>query len=124
MARAPEPRVLRRIVVHVVNASGEPMSGANIEVRRGATPLGSMISSGRSSISIEGNEPLQVRASVPGANAAQALVGPDQTEVTLTLATMRFVELASPPTARCPDGSSGQPCVTCIIDGREVRICG
>ena len=122
MARAPDTRA-RRITINVENASGERLAGAHVEVRRGDTLLGTMISSGRSSVEIEGAQPLSIEAAIAGARA-QAIVRPDQTDVTLRLATTRFIELASTPTARCPDGTSGQPCVTCIIDGREVRICG
>src|SRR5262249_32177020 len=28
-----------------------------------------------------------------------------------------------PGVARCPDGTSGQPCVVCMIGGLQVRIC-
>ena len=122
MAREPEMR-FRRIVINVETASGDRLSGAHIEVSRSGALLGSMTSSGRSSVEIEGLEPLNVRASIPGANA-QSTIGPNQTEITLRIATNRFVELASTPTARCPDGTSGQPCVTCVIDGRQIRICG
>ncbi len=122
MARTPEPRT-RRVTINVETLSGQPLAGAEIELTRGGASLGSITSSGRSSVEIDGTEPLHVRASIAGASA-QRTVEVGQTEVTLRLATTRFVELASTPTARCPDGSSGQPCVTCIIDGREVRICG
>jgi len=30
---------------------------------------------------------------------------------------------AGPGTARCPDGTVGQPCVDCTVNGTVIRIC-
>ncbi|MDB5405102.1 MAG: hypothetical protein JWL84_14 [Rhodospirillales bacterium] len=112
----------RRLRILVENTAGLPMVGARIKVFYRGEAAGEVVSSGRSLVEFDDIEALELTAAVGGLRAsAQVTAGQD--EVRLVIPTERAIELAAIPTARCPDGSSGQPCVTCRIGGRNIRIC-
>lgn len=111
------------LAIEVIDRRGLPVPGARIEILRNGALVGEMVSGGESSVRFEDIGSLEIRASM--GKTAQSSPAPSYGgRLTLTLPVDRFVETAGVPTARCADGTTGQPCVTCSVDGQEIQICG
>jgi len=108
--------------VFVENLEGMPMIGAEVRIDYLGQPVGTLSFGGESSVVFEdlGGLTLSVRHRL---GAAQLTVTPGMREARLVIPTKLSIELAAIPTARCPDGRSGQPCVTCRVGRHEIRIC-
>jgi hypothetical protein len=114
-----------KFLVEVVDPMGVPLDGTNIHFEINGSKVGSVFSSqGNASIEIADQDVVitifvdhdfetQV-ASVPASIGSHRFVF-DNASRALT---------KGPPSARCPDGTTGQPCVNCSIGGSAVRICG
>lgn len=115
----------RKFLVEVVDPMGVPLDGADIHFEVNGSGAGSVFSSqGNASIEIDDQDVIiTIRvdhdletqiASVPAGVGSHRFVF-DNASRGLTKGS---------PSARCPDGTTGQPCVTCNIGGSTVRICG
>ncbi|HMI41963.1 MAG TPA: hypothetical protein VK485_12130 [Sphingomicrobium sp.] len=112
----------RTIKVLVENEEGLPLIGARVEIFVDREPFGELSTGGESSIEIDTRLTVELRASA-GRFVTSASVEPNATFQRLIIPTRMGIELAAIPTARCPDGKAGQPCVTCDVRGRRIRIC-
>lgn len=118
-------RSTRRLLVEVVDPAGVAIQGADIHFEIDGVQVGSVFSSqGNASIEMD-DQDVEITIS--------AIVGFETQAISLraSVGAHRFVFANVPravakgtPSARCPDGTTGQPCVTCNIGGSTVRICG
>lgn len=116
---------LRKLLVEVVDQAGVPVQGADIHFEINGIKVGSVFGSqGNASIEMN-NQDVEITICV--------IVGFETQAVSLhaSVGAHRFVFNNAPyavvkgtPSARCPDGTTGQPCVTCHIGGSTVRLCG
>jgi hypothetical protein len=114
------------LAILVVDSDGKPVVGARLEFRHNGALVGKVISGGESSIQTEVWDELQVTA-VVGDRRFSARAEFGERELTLVIPSSLAKTLrkpTGPPTARCPDGTSGQPCVTCRINGQDYFVCG
>jgi hypothetical protein len=115
----------RVIVVTAVDANGQSAIGADVTMFINGKLGGELVM---------GDRPATFEISDPGANvilnakfAGQFLSAVLGQEVHAhrfqfnTLAPQGFV--AATPVARCPDATTGAPCIVCEVSGTRVRIC-
>nr|WP_314121758.1 hypothetical protein [uncultured Brevundimonas sp.] len=115
-------REVQAVTIEVVNADGMSLIGAQIQVFKGSELIGEATSSGTTTLQFEDLDALTIEASIGGVR--RSIRAPRGGEVhQLILPIARFVEVAAIPIARCADGTSGQPCVTCKVGGKEIKIC-
>lgn len=115
----------RRLFVDVLDPMGSPIHGADIHFEVNGMEIGSVLSSeGNANIEL-GDQDVTITIRV--------IVGSETQVISLNsdVGAHRFVFSNAPrtitaasPSARCPDGTTGQPCVTCNVGGSTVRICG
>jgi len=116
--------VSRQVVIGVHTEDGEPIAGALIDVYLNGRQAASIVSSGVSSVEVsDPRAALSLKVSV-GGETRRIDVALDQTNLDLVFRARLYFQIAPTPGGRCPDGTTGQPCVTCLIDGNEVRVCG
>lgn len=125
MAKLASASSMRKFLVEVVDLTGVQLDGANIHFEVNDSSVGSVFDSqGSASIEIADQDAvITIRVdhdfetqvvSVPAGAGSHRFVF-DHTSRAPAKGT---------PSARCPDGTTGQPCVTCNIGGSTVRICG
>lgn len=116
--------VSRQVVIGVHSEDGRPIVGALIDVYLNGRKAASIVSSGVSSVEVSNpSAALALRVSV-GGETRRIDVSLDQTNLDLVFRNRPLFQISPTPGGRCPDGTTGQPCVTCLIDGNEVRVCG
>jgi hypothetical protein len=119
----------RLIEILVEDVNGQPIWGANITFTVDGTPAGEVIGSyGRASIEIPANATLHVEASLGNikqdATVARAtMTAPKTVSHRFQFAKVPSLVVPAAPEARCPDGSTGRPCVKCLINGKTVTVC-
>ena len=118
------PSTSRHVTIEVVDADGRLIQGADIDFVVNATPVGGVRRSvGKASIVVPDPQAVvEARATVMLLTQT-AQLPPGQDAHTFRFAQASMFKSFAPPEARCPDGSSGQPCVDCQIGGSIVRIC-
>jgi len=114
----------RSVLVQVVDANGDPFIGATVAFALNGSDVGEVIDSrgsARIELPLESGD-LSVTVSALGVVRSIDLRQIDSVVVTIPTISRAVSSL---PEARCPDGTSGQPCVTCTLsNGRRVKVCG
>ncbi len=112
-----------RFQVQVQDEHGIPIEGPDILFSVNGEPAGGVFGS-NGTASFEAPYGVSVAASVEFLEIKKTL---DLTDSS-TRYTFEFPRpteiLPAARQARCPDGTTGQPCVDCKVDGKNVRICG
>jgi hypothetical protein len=114
----------RAVTVEALDASGGRAVGTELLIAADAAALGA-VTVGASAVRLEFENPavtLLITARFWG-ETATALLPPGLNEYTFHFRAVSRGVYAGPGTARCPDGTAGQPCVDCNINGSIVRIC-
>ena len=127
MAAAPAagtPRARRTIAVSVRDEHNEPLPGAKIIVRVSGVQVATIFSSGNSHIELSDRvRQVELLATV-GAETGQLRLTSTQQSATFIFNRVSLPSVFAKPGGRCPDGTEGQPCVTCIIGDESIRVCG
>lgn len=116
-----------RFNLRLTDASGAPLLGARVTFRTENSYLG-RVQNSPAAISLELDADGDWAHSLT-VTAEAELFGVVRVSSLLSGATQTLalptqgVGFAGPPTAYCPDGTAGQPCVDCIIGALKVRIC-
>jgi hypothetical protein len=115
----------RAITVDAVDGAGGRAVGTELQFSVGDIPL-CTVTMGAYPVRLEFEEPtttmLQISAQFVGETATTHLP-PHLNDYEFQFRTVWRGIYAGPGTARCPDGTAGQPCVDCNINGSIVRIC-
>lgn len=122
---APAPSA-RRISVTISTQAGQSLEGVDLEFFVDGKPWGSIVrSTGCPTIEVPGAKTLEVRGHYQGVTFKHTF-GAHESDYKIVAPIAQKVNTPppGPPEARCPDGTTGQPCVTCQIAGVTVRICG
>lgn len=129
----PQPIPPRRVMLALRDADGQVAYPVTIEVSIDGVGAGRITTSRESkSPSVEplsDFEDLQIRGTFAGETVV-VHVTPGSLECQLSFATrmpqdalQTAVQTMPRAEAVCPDGSTGYPCVICVIGERQVRIC-
>jgi hypothetical protein len=113
----------RTVTIETLDASGRHAAGAELQIAAGNATFA--VTVGSTAIRLEFEDPtltLEVTASFWG-EIARAVLPPDIHQHNFRFRAVLRGVYAGPGTARCPDGTAGQPCVDCNINGSIVRIC-
>jgi hypothetical protein len=123
MAMGAEPET-HRVTITVVDHDKEPVVGASLTFEVENTLYGqATIGSRPVTIELSDDEVrLTVKAKYSGQKQEVSL-SPDQRSYTFYFTRTVTPQTFGPPVATCPDGTSGQPCVDCVIGGNKIRIC-
>lgn len=118
----------RRIVIRLRDRFGDPLRAGSIEISingrfRGSIFTGSPAAS-ESVIEIESSTAVvSVKAEANDGTVLRADLPPGVDDYQFDFQTAPLIKANLPPTAHCPDGTTGSPCVTCS-DGIDTwRIC-
>ena len=117
----------RRINVQVRDATSTFIEGCDIQffiADPPVTPLGGVSKSrGHAALTVP-DDSVVIGVSVTVDAATQTvLLPPGQNDYTFVFQQAPSYPSLASPRARCPDGTSGQPCVDCKIGGITIRIC-
>ena len=119
----------RTFKITALDGLGAIAQGATVDFSADGMPCGgATVSLGAISLHVPASvNVVEVRASFGGEELKALLHGGTPNH------TFRFFESLGPSTrrspnrqpgvAQCPDGSTGQPCVICNINGLQIRIC-
>ncbi len=101
-----------------------PAAGAEISFTVDGIPQGS-VTLGLNAATIELQNPHSILEVVADyAQQRQTVVlSPGLDDHTIRFTSSALSKSYRPAIARCPDGSVGQPCVDCMVNGSIVRIC-
>jgi hypothetical protein len=116
----------RDIKIEILNGKGKPAQGAEVEFFIDDANFGGAIVGTRAIAQFHTDQAsVTVKIVVKyGRQTSEAVLPPTQDgHVFKFKGVLPLSLLRKPPTARCPDGSSGQPCVDCVIGGETIRIC-
>jgi hypothetical protein len=120
---APATPASRQLKFAVIDRRNEPIEGARLEFFLDGEAIGSAVTGSHgASITVPIEiETIDVRAT-HGEATQTVTLAVVQLAHTFQFDRSIFKSFA-PSGARCPDGSTGNPCVDCVIDGRPIRIC-
>jgi hypothetical protein len=130
---APQPKAKTSVQVRVLDSLGEMFFGARIDFSIHGALAGRVIdSAGKATITYpELETELEVVVSAMNSTESRLLLsgvdikpGSTQNFVDFRLPIRRSTNMPPQPTAKCPDGTSGQPCVNCPLGGSTIRVCG
>jgi hypothetical protein len=130
---APQPKAKTSVQVRVVDALGELFFGAQIDFVLSGVSAGTVVdSAGAAKITYpEEGGALEVSVSALGATQSRLLspgidITPGGTRnlVDFRMPVRRTTNVPPQPVAKCPNGTSGQPCVDCPMNGSTIRVCG
>jgi len=117
-------RQSRVVNISVLDRDGNHAQGAKLTFAIGGTEYGDVtIGDGPASIEIPD---LWITIDVSAMFAGELQLthlSPGQNQYIFHFSKFRKSRGITPGVARCPDGTVGQPCVDCLIDGVLVRIC-
>jgi len=117
----------RHIIVQVKDVHNQPIAASDIDfflVDPQRTLLGSISDSGGRATLRVSDESVIIGVHVTVDAYIQSVdLPPGQNTHTFIFPHVALFKSIGAPRARCPDGSSGQPCVDCKIGGVTVRIC-
>lgn len=115
----------RTVLISVVDSSGAPLPGADIAFTLDGRPAGVLLNTKGHDATLKVNDDrLEIGLKVRLLGQTQvAVVGRNQDSVRFVFNVIARHVTALPPRVRCPDGTTGSPCVTCR-DGAVIwRIC-
>ena len=113
----------RTVTIETLDGSGRHAAGAELQIAAGDATF--TVTTGTTAIRLEFEDPtltLEVTARFWG-EITRAVLTPDIHQHSFRFRAVSRGVYAGPGTARCPDGTAGQPCVDCNINGSIVRIC-
>lgn len=117
------PARLIRIAIRDIH--GQPAM-ADVDITINGRPSGSIFTgSGVSESTIEITDPnasVELQATMAG-QVQSGYVLPGQDSIRFDFKTVALVKAKVPPVARCPDGTTGAPCVTCRDGNDTWKIC-
>jgi hypothetical protein len=115
----------REIFVTVVDSDGKRIPGAKISVTVDDIPSGSLaLGEGPGSFEIDSVFARVSLKAEAGGVAIETQLGSSENAHQFRFPTsFRADYVSTPPEARCPDGTVGNPCVVCNVAGTRVRIC-
>jgi len=120
------PNPTRLIKIAIRDIHGQPAPAAGVEIAIDGRPSGSIFTGQgvtESTIGLDDRYAVvQLRVTVDGQTQV-AVLAPDQDSIQFNFSTSVLFKAQVPPVARCPDGTTGSPCVTCR-DGTDTwMIC-
>jgi hypothetical protein len=113
----------------VLDQKGRRIKGAQVKVYWHGSPVGALITSGESTIGFEAGysiDGLELEVSMGEQRELVAFTSfEEQYEFVFEAQPLlkRLFSFFLRPGATCPDGTSGQPCVTCQFDRYQIRLC-
>jgi len=117
----------RVIDVAVVDAAGQSLQGVKVAIKIRGVSAGSFVTDAyhtAGSFEIHGEA---MRVELVASYGQQQLTAPMRKEFnshTFAFAVLPYLAVAQTvAVARCPDGTTGTPCVTCVVGDIRVRIC-
>jgi len=125
VAEVVSSRKVRTITIQVRDKAGGPASGARVSFGIDGADFGSAAVSGTGKVTFQMSgaaTTIHVFADFVG-DAQQVALPPGEDIYTFHFDKTNLFMSDSVPEARCPDGTTGQPCVNCDIGGTTVRIC-
>ena len=124
MATSPPILSSPSLEVRIVDRLGKPIDGATLTFRADGISIGATRnSSAVVSIDVPGSiQKIEIVAELLH-QVQQVTLDAGMRSHTFVFNRMRSAAGVGPPEARCPNGSSGRPCVDCSIGGSIVRIC-
>jgi hypothetical protein len=118
------PKPSREVQIVVLDKFGDAAQGAQVRFSASGAPLG---------VAVVGKDGARIRLpnriamldiSVEyGEQQQNTQLSPDQQEYICRFDVSLLQKSYGPPIARCPDGTTGQPCVDCKIGDDVIRIC-
>jgi hypothetical protein len=120
---APATPASRQVRFAVIDQRHEPIEGVRLEFSFDGKAMGSVVTGPRgATLTVPRQiETIDVRAT-HGEKTLTATIATTELAYTFQFERSLFKSY-EPSGARCPDGSTGNPCVDCVIDGRPIRIC-
>lgn len=117
-------RQTRRVSVAVVDLDGNFISAAQLQCFVDKTPFGACVTSARmSSFEFDDKGIFSVEAVYGGAMQTLS-AAPGQHQLTFKFPRQPHgLKTLMQAGARCPDGSTGFPCVSCTVGKDTIRIC-
>jgi hypothetical protein len=115
----------RQIRIRVFDADRRPAEGADLAFFIDNVPYGSVTIGNTGQATFEQRDTrttVEVMASF-GGSEQRAQLTPKVNSFNFNFDIRLAFRARRPPIARCPDGTTGQPCVECVIDGEKIRIC-
>jgi hypothetical protein len=122
---APPKKVGRQVRITVLDANSKPAQGARLEFAVKGIPHGSVLVGEKAQAGFQtpdANASINVFAEY-GEKKQDAYLPPGKDSFEFRFDTTVVFKSFRPPIARCPDGTTGQPCVDCEIDGQIITIC-
>jgi hypothetical protein len=122
-----QPTTRRTVAIVVTDPTGAPAAGVRVEVLIDGMPSGHFdTGSGTAqpmTVTAPADATVELTLSAVG-QVQRVRVAPGQNRVHLSVAsTLRFA-IQVPPVAKCPDQTTGRPCVTCRDpSGAEWELC-
>lgn len=128
MSRAefePSRRASREVRIRVLNADHKPAEGAEVFFSIDDEPCGSVTigRNGQASLRTQNQDAIIDVLARYGKNEQRASLQRGMDKHDFDFDFVIHIREHVPPVARCPDGTTGQPCVECDIDGETIRIC-
>ncbi len=113
-----------RITIWTVDARGDQTAGVYVQIAASNVLLGSFVSGqGPAEVELDENYAhIRLRAEYQS-SVVFADLSPRTQEFVLKLNVLAEARVRRRPEARCPDGTTGVPCVVCKIGESRVRIC-
>jgi hypothetical protein len=115
----------RRATITVLNSRQQPARGAEVSFAIRGVSYGSVVVGGTGYASLyTPNERATIKVSVRyGGVQQEASLSPSTGSFEFKFDSAVLFRGPPSPIARCPDGTTGQPCVDCVINGESIRIC-
>jgi hypothetical protein len=125
MATVKQSKRSRDIKVKLIDSKGNPAAGADVEFFINDAEAGGAIVGPSATAQFHTDRSSVIIAIVArfGGRTLKVVLPPGQDDHAFEFDVTAQSLTRKPPIARCPDGTSGQPCVDCVIGGETVRIC-
>jgi hypothetical protein len=120
----PQSGPQREVVIKVLDGLGDSAIGAEVSFSTAAGPLG-VVTIGDAGARIRLPDRLGTLTVVAeyGLRRKTARLTVRRNQYTFHFKNSLGYEISPSPVAQCPDGTTGQPCVECVIGSDVIRIC-
>lgn len=118
------PVVTHTLTVRAMDSNEAPFYGTNIYFSVGGVQLGSVFSSSRRAQIMHplSDAFFEIVTEFKGVSS-KVTVPSSKTDVDMHLPTKRQAYSWSQSRVQCPDGTTGHPCVNCLVGGRVIHVC-
>lgn len=114
----------RVVSVRIADVFGMPLPGADVAFFVDGQPIGEVRGcAGAASVHLPDPHATLHTIVTHSQGTLTASISPEVDTYVFNFSFARGSLALIIPEARCPDGTSGQPCVDCVIDGKIIRIC-